>query len=227
VLEVGEGNLQPVGWYHSHTRGDLSLDTGDLEIHHSYFPAAWQVALVVRPHLMQPVRAGFFFRAADGSLAVECRAEFVLDPADAPEPAKPSPLAAKPLWGRLWWTSALVMLMMSGGLLTLSRPKAPATVSLTTCDRGGQLQIHWDHQAALVRAAESGEVEILDSTGRMVVLLNRRQLRNGSVNYARTAARVDVQFVLRGPSGATLITEAASFIGPLPAMDSCAAAKPQ
>jgi hypothetical protein len=61
----------------------------------------------------------------------------------------------------------------------------------------------------------------------MVVLLNRRQLRNGSVNYARTAARVDVQFVLRGPSGATLITEAASFIGPLPAMDSCAAAKPQ
>jgi proteasome lid subunit RPN8/RPN11 len=63
--------LQAVGWYHSHTRSEIFLAEADLEIHNRYFPEAWQVALVMKPHTFQPTRAGIFFREADGSIRAD------------------------------------------------------------------------------------------------------------------------------------------------------------
>jgi len=73
LLEHGCDDLraqgwEPVGWYHSHTRSEILLSAGDLEIYNHYFPDPWHVALVVRPHAMRPMRAGFFFREAGGSV---------------------------------------------------------------------------------------------------------------------------------------------------------------
>ena len=62
------GGLRPVGWYHSHTRSEISLCDADLDIHNRYFPEQWQVALVLRPSTLQPTQAGFFFRESDGSI---------------------------------------------------------------------------------------------------------------------------------------------------------------
>ncbi|HWB84184.1 MAG TPA: hypothetical protein VG675_08595 [Bryobacteraceae bacterium] len=62
------GGLEPVGWYHSHTRSEICLTDADLEIHNRYFPEAWQVALVLRPSTFHPMRAGFFFREGNGSI---------------------------------------------------------------------------------------------------------------------------------------------------------------
>lgn len=79
--KAGNSDLQPVGWYHSHTRSDIFLSEADLEIHRRYFPEPWQVALVIKPHTFQPARAGFFFRAADGSIhASGSYREFQLQP---------------------------------------------------------------------------------------------------------------------------------------------------
>src|SRR5580698_6905904 len=39
-------NLQPVGWYHSHTRSEIFLSDADQDIHNRFFPEPWQVALV-------------------------------------------------------------------------------------------------------------------------------------------------------------------------------------
>lgn len=73
--------MQPVGWYHSHTRSDISLSEKDLEIYSRYFPEPWQIALVLRPHRFDPVRAGFFFREPDGSVRANAtRQEFVIPP---------------------------------------------------------------------------------------------------------------------------------------------------
>jgi proteasome lid subunit RPN8/RPN11 len=70
-----------VGWYHSHNRSGILLSESDLEIHRRFFPAPWQVALVLRPHLSQPMRAGFFVREADGSMgAANSYREFVVEP---------------------------------------------------------------------------------------------------------------------------------------------------
>ena len=82
------GNARPVGWYLSHTRSGIFLSQGDLEIYQRFFPEPWQVALVLKPHTLEPVRAGFFFRDASGAIhASASHQEFLLDPL----PVRPVP----------------------------------------------------------------------------------------------------------------------------------------
>jgi proteasome lid subunit RPN8/RPN11 len=63
--------LEPVGWYHSHTRSEVLLSGAEVEYFNRFFPQPWQVALVVRPANLSPVRAGYFFREANGVLRTE------------------------------------------------------------------------------------------------------------------------------------------------------------
>ena len=64
-------DLLPVGWYHSHTRSEIFLSEADLAVHDRFFREPWHIALVLRPHMMQPTRGGFFFRDASGSIHAE------------------------------------------------------------------------------------------------------------------------------------------------------------
>ena len=83
-------HLRVVGWYHSHTRSEIFLSDADLEIHNRFFPQPWQVAIVLKPHTFQPMRAGFFFREADGSIhAAAPYSEVILDPL----PMRPVPVS--------------------------------------------------------------------------------------------------------------------------------------
>jgi proteasome lid subunit RPN8/RPN11 len=82
-------DLEPVGWYHSHTRSDVFLSPEDIHLHDRFFPGCRQIALVVRPAKFEPARAGFFVREPDGSIVSEASYnEFLLDNAlpavDAP-----------------------------------------------------------------------------------------------------------------------------------------------
>ena len=63
--------LEPVGWYHSHTREEICLSDADVRLFDRFFPLPWQVALVVRPGILTPTRAGFFFREPDGALRTD------------------------------------------------------------------------------------------------------------------------------------------------------------
>src|SRR6516164_2471120 len=73
--------LEPVGWYHSHTRSEICLTESDLDLHNRLFPEMWQVALVLRPATSQPTRAGFFFREPGGSIRASASyQEFKLEP---------------------------------------------------------------------------------------------------------------------------------------------------
>src|ERR1039458_2684051 len=62
------GGMQPVGWYHSHTRSEIFLSDADQDIHKRFFPEPWQIALVLKPSTFEPTRGGFFFREADGAI---------------------------------------------------------------------------------------------------------------------------------------------------------------
>jgi hypothetical protein len=64
-------NLVPVGWFLSHTRSEIALSEADVEVYSSYFPAPWQVTLVIRPGRGGSMRAGFFVREADGTVKSE------------------------------------------------------------------------------------------------------------------------------------------------------------
>ncbi len=82
-----------VGWYHSHTRSEIFLSAEDLEIYNRFFPEPWQVALVLKPHTFQPMRAAFFFREKDGSIhAAAAYQEFVVEPL----PMRPAPAQGAP-----------------------------------------------------------------------------------------------------------------------------------
>ncbi len=102
--------LEPVGWYHSHTRSGVELSPRDLEIYDSYFPQRWQVALVVSPDNYGPARAGFFFRERTGTVHAQYSYEeftslarrhgLVAEPGVEPqapeEPAAPAPPERQP-----------------------------------------------------------------------------------------------------------------------------------
>ena len=80
IVSAPPRSMAPVGWYHSHTRSDITLSGADLEIHDLYFPQAWQIALILRPHALEPMRAGFFFRDVLGKIRAEASyAEFVVE----------------------------------------------------------------------------------------------------------------------------------------------------
>lgn len=92
----GPYGLQAVGWYHSHTRSEILLSDADQEIHRSFFPEPWQVALILKPDTFHPTRAGFFFHGTDGGIHAEASYnEFVLAPlkAMATTAREPAPAA--------------------------------------------------------------------------------------------------------------------------------------
>jgi proteasome lid subunit RPN8/RPN11 len=71
----------PVGWFHSHTRSEICLSEKDLKVFQDFFPEPWQVALVLKPESLGPVRGGYFFRNGGGVVKADASAmEFTLVP---------------------------------------------------------------------------------------------------------------------------------------------------
>ena len=58
----------PVGWYVSHTRGEINLTPSDLDLYAEFFTEPWQACLVVKPERAGIMRAGFFGREPDGTV---------------------------------------------------------------------------------------------------------------------------------------------------------------
>ena len=94
-------DLRPVGWFVSHhvvVNQGVAMNPSDVEIYSGFFPASWQVTLVIHPTGDGRAEAGFFVRRADGSLQSESSHKtFLLEPAIAPvEPAIVKPPADLP-----------------------------------------------------------------------------------------------------------------------------------
>jgi proteasome lid subunit RPN8/RPN11 len=61
-------SLARLGWYVSHTRGELTLTESDVEIFSTYFRDPWQVTWVIRPARGTSMRAAFFVWESDGTV---------------------------------------------------------------------------------------------------------------------------------------------------------------
>jgi hypothetical protein len=92
VDEADLSGLVPVGWYHSHTRSEISFSEQDLKVHERFFPEPWQVSLVLRPEKMKPTRAKFFLRGAgQGEFLIEpLRTQRKTAPVAATRPSEPA-----------------------------------------------------------------------------------------------------------------------------------------
>lgn len=78
--DPGLEGMVAVGWYHSHTRSEVFLSEGDLELYSRHFPELWQIAMVLHPSEFEPVRIGFFFRESDGFVRTDqSYQEFAVD----------------------------------------------------------------------------------------------------------------------------------------------------
>jgi hypothetical protein len=60
--------LGPVGWFRSHPHSELALTNRDLEIANTFFPAAHQVVMILRPSDTLPTLVRFFYRGSDAPL---------------------------------------------------------------------------------------------------------------------------------------------------------------
>lgn len=86
-------DMEPVGWFHTHTRSEIFLSPDDVAVYNEIFPEPWQVALVMRLRKEQPAVAGFFFREPDGAIQTTgSHREFVVrpDPHAAGRPHRPT-----------------------------------------------------------------------------------------------------------------------------------------
>jgi hypothetical protein len=108
-------NPAVVGWYCSHTRGDLALADSDLALYRELFPAQWQITLMLLGDLEGPARAAFFFSGKQGTLIKGTEQDLQIwipgvaepEPEDAmpmelPEPAVHAPPPPKASWTMSW-----------------------------------------------------------------------------------------------------------------------------
>jgi proteasome lid subunit RPN8/RPN11 len=224
---------RPVGWYHSHTRGDLMLSDEDLEIFDRHFPERWQVALVLRPQKFGPCQAGFFIREQDGGVRAEATyREFTLEalehaPAKMPlvqargendagsQSFEPAPEAGNGWkWAFIALLMAIIVAVVGLGGKDYVWPRArPAALALRAIDINGQLVIAWDRFAGAVERAESGALEIKDGSGMITVPLDRNHLSAGQATYLRQSGAVEVSMATY-TGGRMLAQEAVSFAGP-------------
>ncbi len=88
-------------------------------------------------------------------------------------------------------------------------------LSLTSTERGGQLDIRWNGATPAVAAAATARLEILDGTRRRTVNLDPMHLRKGSFAFVRESERVDIRMLIEQHDGER-VEEITSFLGPKP-----------
>jgi len=105
LAQRGASGLRPVGFFRSHTRKGLSLDTDDLALMESRFQEPHQVALVIRPYATKASTAGIFIRENGAIHSENSYQEFPFRSAqlastkhlaDTVEPASNTPAAPAP-----------------------------------------------------------------------------------------------------------------------------------
>ncbi|HEV8037473.1 MAG TPA: hypothetical protein VGP62_01325 [Bryobacteraceae bacterium] len=195
-------SLQPVGWFLSHMRSDISLSAADIEIFDGYFGEPWQVTLVLLPAAEGAAQAGFFVREAGGTLrAASSYQEFSIE-APAAKPPRPNYFR----W--LWAIPTLLAMVLAGVLIKPSHPELVSPgIFLRIQGDGPTIEINWDAKSASVRGAKRAEMEIQDG-GAWHVQLAGAQLSAGKMSWQRHGSDVQVRMTVY-PAGGGAVRESA------------------
>ena len=151
-------------------------------------------------------------------------------PSEAPETAPPEQTAEtepdlqplpsfanlEPVRSRKWlWPVMAVLLALGGGASVeayLRYITSQEPLRLWVGDMGGQLLIDWDRASKTIREARSARIEIFDGKERRDIEMEGDRLREGSLDYVRNAAIVDVRLVVTPKSG-RVAQEFIRFVG--------------
>jgi proteasome lid subunit RPN8/RPN11 len=215
--------LEPVGWYHSHTRSEIFLSESDIEIYDRFFPHEWQVAMVLRPEENEPVRIGFFFRESDGFIRTDqSYQEFAVDPPMRPEgyrrrppwelgedggPPEVAPSSAlistppagdvrRPFWkraGSVLLVLGVLAVIAAGSLSVLILRQPEPPLALEIVPAGGRLVIQWNPKSPMLMESREVVLFIQDGGRRSEVKLDTGKLALSRYHYQPVSGRVDVR----------------------------------
>jgi len=86
-------------------------------------------------------------------------------------------------------------------------------LALSATDATGQMHIMWDRSAQAIQHSTGGSVQILDRGVRTEVTLTSKDLRSGSISYARQSGDVELRLVVYQP-GRPAVEEMMVFLKP-------------
>ena len=110
----------------------------------------------------------------------------------------------------LWYLLYVPPLAVVVVCIYLSIPRRPAPLSLMLQGRGTQIRIAWNRDAAVVRDAQSAEIQVDEGGVSRQIDLDRNLLRTGTVVYVRKSNNVVVRMHVGD------LEETATFVGPSP-----------
>ncbi len=214
----GEDSI--VGFFRSHLRPGLYLDSADFSIMREFFSAPDNVALLVS---WNPAPRGGFFLWENGAIrghaadlqfpldrnALESGGFTILrDPepvavAQKAAPKEPRPLVARRTQRMLWGTlGALVFATAGLWYWSLTRPEKPGVepsqVELNVQKAGKALRLTWTPTLDVIRRAKSGIVWIKDGGVHRRMDLNATELAKGNTLYVPRSNDVDFRLELIG-----------------------------
>ena len=224
--------LEPVGWFHSHTRTSIDLTEQDAYFHTKHFGKPWQIAVVLRPEQLRPTRIAFYVPEEDGrlrpapaedTLEISNRAAvspMTADTAIAVVPAPvdidvpPGPARVVKSRRAIVAACALFVGIIAAAVYTSvadgSASKPMPDISLRIVGVGEQLTIAW----VPPEGSHSADLEIRDGiSDPQFVHLSAQQLEGGRLSYVRRAPDVNVRMRVYG-SAASPADFVASFLGP-------------
>jgi hypothetical protein len=198
--------IQAVGFYRTHTRRGFALEAEEMALLSELFPDRAGVALLVKPRLLRPSRAGLFLR--DGG-SLEFPVSGRSDKDDVEEDgvrslAKVRAARRTPLWCS-WWVQVPLWagLLFADGLLgflaarqfhamvpAVQAPRDPYALSLMAVEYGDNLFLTWNHTAPPVAASARAALFITDGGQERSVALTRKQLQTGAVTYRKVGDHV-------------------------------------
>jgi hypothetical protein len=199
----GGSSLRAVGFYRTHKRKGLGLDSDDLALMQELFPDPECVALVVKRRFPGQSRAGFFIWENGQIRSEASHREFSLRAAGGTKPGKDAH-PARPLWSS-WWLQAplLLCLFAADALLGYAsarqwnqyRPATPPapdpySLSLLVLEYVDNLHLTWDRHARPIENGGNGLLHIIDGGQTRTLELSPDQLKSGSVIYRRMTAQV-------------------------------------
>jgi protein TonB len=197
-LKKGYGDLQCVGYWRTHQRPGLYLDTRDLDLMATLFAQPWCVALCVRP----PSTAGFFLWENGDIHRTSSYREFELPDAEQP-PTVPAPTPQPTTRWRRWVaTGALAAVVSIAPFLLNSNSGSASTpfnmLSMQAETQPGLVRLRWNPSSKVLEDASGAVVWIADGMDESKLELTSSQLRSGALEYRPTASDLNFRMEI-GP----------------------------
>lgn len=230
-LESRLSGADVVGWFVSHTRGELALRDEERSMHARFFPLHAELLLVLKPNQFGDVEADAYVMRGESALSVEGALHMEPKPglhwqSQAIPGAATDETAVATGRSRPWAAFAgLAAIIAACGWMgwdlyqriqppaqaaspvkkarpTLVVERPPEMLAVHVRKGESLLAISWDAEAEFVRSARRGTLTVYDQGQTFSRALSADDLKLGRIDYTRQTSGITVSLVVEGDNGA-------------------------